>query len=139
MRKDLLELLHTGDNTLVIENGDVHTFNGRGVADLYNILKSDCMLLKGATVVDKVVGKGAAAIMILGGIKSLYAEVISESALGLFSGKNIDVEYGSKVEQIWNRTHTGRCPVETLCLDALTAEDCLPLITEFITSKKQDK
>ena len=36
MRKDLLELLHTGDNTLVIENGDVHTFTGRGVADLYN-------------------------------------------------------------------------------------------------------
>lgn len=136
MTKELKELLHDNDTTLVIENNGIHTFNGKGVSDLYNILTGNPQLLKGANVADKVVGKGAAALMILGGIESLYAEVVSEAAIKLLNSKRIKVEYGTLVPQIWNRTHTGRCPVETLCTNASTAEECLPLITEFITSKK---
>lgn len=132
----LLETLHTAGTTLVIENDGIHTFTGRGVSDLYNLLINRPSLLKGAVVADKVVGKGAAALMILGGISRLYAVVISEAALELFAGQDIVVEYGEKVQQIWNRTHTGRCPVETLCSSAATAEECLPLITEFMNSKK---
>lgn len=69
MMEDLIRLLHGGDHSLVVANGNVYTFNGRGVTDLYALLREDPGFLKGASIADKVVGKAAAALMILGGVK----------------------------------------------------------------------
>ncbi len=137
MMKDLIRVLHDGNHSLVVaNNGNIRTFDGRGVADLYALLERDPGFLKGAAAADKVVGKGAAALMVSGGIKALYAEVISEPALALMTAvPGIRTEYGTLVPQISNRTHTGMCPVEQLCLQAGTAEECLPLIKSFINSK----
>jgi iron complex outermembrane receptor protein len=38
-------------------------------------------MLDGASIADKVIGKGAAALMIAGCIKEVYADVISEAAM----------------------------------------------------------
>ena len=37
--------------------------------------------MKGAAIADKVIGKGAAALMVLGGFKTVYADIISTPAL----------------------------------------------------------
>ena len=55
----------------------------------------------------------------------------------LFSQSGVEVEYGVLVENIINRTGTDICPVEKLCKDCLTAEECLPLISKFIESMKR--
>ena len=66
----LINLLHTGGYSCTIANGGkIRTFTQRGVADLYDLLTQEPEFLKGALIADKVVGKGAAALMILGGIK----------------------------------------------------------------------
>ena len=70
--EELINLLHTGGYSCVIDNeGKIRTFTQRGVADLYDLLTREPEFLKGALIADKVVGKGAAALMILGGIKYL--------------------------------------------------------------------
>lgn len=61
---DLIDILHEEHHSLVVANGDVCTFDGRGISDLYNLLSEDPEFLRGASVADKVVGKGAAALMI---------------------------------------------------------------------------
>lgn len=66
MMEDIIRLLHEGKHSLVVSNGEVRTFDKRGVADLYALLREDSEFLKGASVADKVVGKAAAALMILG-------------------------------------------------------------------------
>lgn len=53
---DLVELLHQDNHTLVVANGEVCTFHGRGISDLYRLLCEDPGFLKGASVADKVVG-----------------------------------------------------------------------------------
>ena len=63
--EDLINLLHEGNHSLVVANGDVATFDGKGVSDLYNLLREDPIFLDGADVADKVVGKGAAALLSL--------------------------------------------------------------------------
>ena len=78
--EDLIRLLHEGGYSLIVANGEVDSFTGRGVSDLYKILNEDPGYLVGASVADKVVGKAAAALMILGRIKELYADVISVPA-----------------------------------------------------------
>lgn len=70
--EELINLLHSGGYSCVIANGDnIRTFTQRGVADLYDLLTQEPDFLKGASIADKVVGKGAAALMILGGIREL--------------------------------------------------------------------
>ncbi len=133
----LKQLLHQDGCTLVVANGDIRTFSDRGIAALYRLLNEEPQFLKGALLADKVVGKGAAALMIAGGVEALYAEVISEAALALLAtAPGIRVEQGVTVPQIYNRAHTGFCPVEQLCLHARTAEECLPLIKNFMNNKQ---
>lgn len=75
--EELINLLHSGGYSCVIANGEVHrTFTQRGVADLYDLLTQEPDFLRGASIADKVVGKGAAALMILGGIKELYTDIM---------------------------------------------------------------
>ncbi len=112
-------------------------FRERGVADLFRLLREEPQLLRGAFIADKVVGKGAAALMVLGGVEGLFADVVSRPALELLAGAGIAVEYTVVVPGIMNRAGTGICPVEQLCAGAETAAECLPLIEEFMQKMKE--
>lgn len=104
----------------------------RGVADLRRLLAEDPGTLRGAFIADKVVGKAAAALMLLGGVEALRAETISDLALGLLHGRGIEVDYGLRVPHIINRTRTGWCPLESRCRDLRTPEECLAAIDTFL-------
>ena len=122
---------------LVAKNDTIMEFKGRGISDLYRLYTTMPEALNGAFLVDKVVGKGAAALMVLGHISELYTAVISQPALQLLTAAGIKVDYSTLVENIINRRGDGVCPVESLCAGADSAETCLPLISEFIKSLNQ--
>ena len=128
----MVALLDKGDTTLVVDNGRVTTYTGRGVSDLHWLLTDHPHMLQGARVADKIVGKGAAALMILGGVRELYTPVISRLALNLLSGYDIKTTYDKVIDHVVNRDKTGWCPVETLCRDLATPKECLAAITEFL-------
>lgn len=130
--KELAGLLHSGKHSLVVENGHVATFDGHGISDLYRLLTENPAFLKGAHVADKIVGKGAAALMAAGGVRSLYTDTISIPALELLRHTAVIISYGQSVPNIINRRGDGVCPVETLCMPCRTAGECLPMITGFI-------
>lgn len=131
--EELISLLHSGGYSCVIANEqNIRTFTQRGVSDLYDLLTQEPEFLKGAQIADKVVGKGAAALMILGGIKELYTDIVSSKALDLFQTSDVKIDFAQEVPFIWNRDHTGWCPVETLCSEEKSAETILPLISEFL-------
>lgn len=137
MTDTLIKILHEANHSLVVANGAVRTFNGRGISDLYSILTENPGFLQGAEIADKVVGKGAAALMIIGGIASLYADIISVPALDLLLKSPVKVDFGKQVDNIINRKGNGICPVETLCLPCATAQECLPLIENFMKTIKK--
>ncbi|MCQ2193516.1 MAG: DUF1893 domain-containing protein [Paludibacteraceae bacterium] len=128
-----IDLLHRGDFSLVMMKDEyVRTFTQRGVADLYGLLTEDPAYMQGSLVADKVVGKGAASLMVLGGVREVYADVISEPALETLRKGGVLVTYKQLVPFIENRDKTGWCPVETLCRDAKTPQEALPLIADFL-------
>lgn len=134
----LVGILHTENCSCVIFNaGIISRYHQKGVKDLFTLLNNEPEKLDGAIIADKVIGKGAAALMILGKVKRVYADVISQPALSLFNNARIEVSYGMCVPNIINRTKTGICPVETLCIKCKTPEECLPLITQFINENKK--
>lgn len=131
----LIDTLHSGNFSCVIYNHGIMTYcYERGIKDLFHILNRSAATLKDAMVADKVVGKGAAAIMISGNIKQIYADVMSKPALELFSSTKIIVSYGELVDNIINHSGTGICPIEMLCKDCTTADQCLPLIYNFLNN-----
>ena len=136
----LISVLHSGNHALAVRTakGCTLTFDGRGVSDLLRLLDAEPQTLRGAAVADKVVGKAAATLIILGGIKAVYADTVSEPALQLFASAapGIEVTYHNKVEYIINRTKTGWCPMELACKDAKTPAKCLEKIKAKLAELK---
>lgn len=129
------DILQAGGYTLVIWNNGLHTFNGRGISDLYRIYKFEKELLHGAIVADKIIGKGAAALMALGDISEVITDVISFSALSLLEVCGISVSFQKAVPNIINRKGERICPVEQLCAECQTPKGCLPFIERFMSDK----
>lgn len=132
--KDLVDILHSGNHSLVVANGDVAVFDGHGVQDVYSLLSHRPGILDNARVADKVVGKGAAALMILGKVRELHADVISLPALELLAHSDMEVTYALKVPNIINRKGDGICPVEKKCMPCTSPEECLTMIKEFFNT-----
>ena len=133
MKQQLIDRLHAEGCSCVIYNDDhTHLFHKRGVQDLHQLLRTSPDTLRGAMIADKVVGKGAAVLMTAGGVRWVYADVISQSALEFLLTHNIEAEYGRVVPNIINRAGTDICPVEELCMQCEGIEDALRLIDEFI-------
>lgn len=113
--KRLIEKLHSEACSCVIDNGtDLRTFHRKGIMDLFITLKNEPQLLNGASVAEKVVGKAAAALLRLGGVSRVYADVISTPAIDMLKEYGIAVEYGTETARIMNRDGTDTCPMELI-------------------------
>ena len=135
--QEIIEALFAEKCSCIIGNeDDIRVFRERGVKDLYRLLKEEPEFLKDAFIADKVVGKAAAALMVLGGVKNIFAAVISTPALEFLEKAGITIEYTQKVPHIVNRTQTGWCPLELRCYEMKTPEECLQQIEKFIQTIK---
>ena len=126
-------LLTSASTIAVVSNGEVFTSQERGVKPLLHLLTEKKGFLKGASVADKVIGKAAALLMVLGEIKEVHTLIISEPAIKVFEKYNIPCFYDKKVDRIINRTGDGLCPMETLCLDVDDPQEAFNLITEKVS------
>ena len=71
-RQGAIDTLHReGCSCVILCGGREYLFRQRGVRDLHDLLRGRPELLRGSFVADKVVGKAAAALMILGGVGSV--------------------------------------------------------------------
>ena len=131
MEQDLnkaLELLNTGDYTCVVCLGDrVYTTVQRGVAPLLSWLDSKTDLT-GFSAADRVVGRGAAFLYCLLGVRSVYARVMSLPAAEVLRAHNIHADAELFVEGIINRAGDGPCPFEAAVMDIQDAPEALVAI-----------
>lgn len=126
-------LLSSTDSTIaVVLVDDIFTSQERGVKPLLHLLSEKKGFLKGASVADKVIGKAAALLMVLGEIKEVHTLVISEPAIKVFEKYNIPCFYDKKVDRIINRTGDGLCPMESLCLDVEEPKEAFTKIKEKV-------
>jgi len=58
------------------------------------------------------IGKLAGSLLAVGGVKAIYADVMSEYAIPVMDQFNIEYEYKTKVPYIINKDKTGMCPME---------------------------
>lgn len=130
------EILENGAFTCVLVNRDeVISFSERGVKPLLALL-SQSKSLESFCAADKVVGKAAAFLYLILGVKTVYAGVISEHAYTLLRENGVDVSFGTIVPMIRNRTDTGFCPMESATLSCRSPKEALEKIKETLERLK---
>lgn len=126
--KKALDLLNSGNYTCVACKEEVvYTTTQRGVAPLLNWLDSNTDL-KDFSAADRVVGRGAAFLYCLLGVKEVYALVMSRPAAEVLQSHGILADAGTFVEGIINRTGTGPCPFEAAVMDIQDTQEALNAI-----------
>lgn len=85
-------------------------------------------------IVDRVIGKAAAYLMIYGGAKEVYTNVLSEPAAEVFQQAEIPYSCRELVPYIVNRTKDGRCPMETAVLKVNDPKEAFFILKEKVTN-----
>lgn len=99
-------------HTCVLCKGEDTVFSDKaGIAPMLGFL-AEGLELKGYSAADKIVGKAAAFLFVLAGVKTLHANVLSKEALPVLNEHDVTVTYDQLVEGIINREGTGSCPME---------------------------
>ena len=123
-------LLQEEGFTCVLCGGDrVFTSRLRGVKPLLTWL-DEGLDVKGFSAADKVVGKGAAFLYVLLGVKEVYAQVMSRPAKAVLEAHGIPNGCEEEVAAIRNRTNTGFCPMETAVWNISEPEKALIAIRQ---------
>ena len=120
---------------MACKNGAVHTATERGVRPLLNWL-DDGTDLMGASVADKVVGRGAAFLYRLLGVRSVYGGVMSMAAMKILRSGGIEAQWGMLAEGIRNRDNTGPCPIEYSTAVTDDPEEALMIIRAELNMRR---
>lgn len=122
---------------LIIEttSGETITANEMGIKALRRIYKERREVLRGATVTDIIIGKGAACFLIAGGIRHLNVDVISRAGLDMLQKVGIPVCPKQIVPMIINRKNDGQCPIENLLRETFDAEEGIKKISAFFNDE----
>lgn len=130
--QDARQRLFDGSYTCVVISDEVeYTSYERGVKPLISLLETG-RPFSGAVAADKTVGAGAAHLYVLLGVRALWANVISDSALGVLKGGGIEVYYGECVPYIINRRGDGMCPIESAVAGAKDSNEAYRLILDAL-------
>lgn len=108
------EKLYSTNASLVVlyANGECKEYYQNRINDMRAILQNDKIALKDAIIADKVIGKVAASILIVAGVKEIYADVMSKYAIPVLEKNNVKYEYRNLVNYVQNNDKTGMCPME---------------------------
>ena len=108
---EMKQMLSDGAACVVARGGFVvASESGRGMGPIIKLL--DEGKLDGAIVVDKIIGRAAAAVCVLGGVRKVHASLMSEDAGAFLKLHAVEFTADETTPQIVNRENTGRCPME---------------------------
>ncbi len=120
------------DYTCVIcGKGNVFATQERGVKPLLGWLDEGTDMM-GYSACDKVVGKGAALLYCLLGVRRVHGQVMSVAAVKVFRAGGIEVSWDILAERILNRRKNGPCPIEAACAHLDEPEEALPVIRKTL-------
>lgn len=125
-----------GDFSCVVVKDDkvLHAVHGTGISPILELYRNHPQDMQGASVADKIIGRAAAVVYVLCGIKEIYCHVISEPGVDYLKSHGIAYCCHRTVERIDNRTKTDMCPMEKASFASDDPRAAYASITAFIES-----
>lgn len=111
-----LELLRARQMVLIVERegGILFESPASRLIALVSLLRDQPETLRGATVIDKVIGGAAARLCVHGGVKEVFAGLASEAGLDVLRGGGIPAAARAVVPLILNQDQSDLCPMERM-------------------------
>jgi hypothetical protein len=108
------------DSLVVIKDGNVIFRSGEGMlSPIIACINKHREAMEGSVVIDKVVGLGAAKLLVFAKAREIYAKIASRTAVDLLKGK---IEAEKIVDMIMNDNGDEQCPMEKLA-EKLTGKE----------------
>ena len=126
-------LTQNGYTCVLYLDGTQYHATQRGVKPLVEFLESG-RDFRGFCAADKTVGLGAAHLYVLLGVKSVWANVMSEAAKALLLQRGIAVFCEHEVPFIINRKGDGVCPVEAAVTGITCSQEALVVIIKTLNN-----
>ncbi|MBE6706337.1 MAG: DUF1893 domain-containing protein [Ruminococcaceae bacterium] len=120
---------------VIKDNKILNIEHASGISPIIALYESGA--LKDAVIVDKIVGKAAASVMSLGGVKACYGITVSTSAVEYLKSRGIAIDYDSCVDYIVNRRGDGQCPMEDAVKSIDNEQEALAAIKERLIELRQ--
>jgi len=110
-------LFQTGKYTCVLTKGEtVFASTKSGNEPMIGFIENG-FALDGFSAADKIVGKAAAMLFVLAGVKEVFAEVMSKQAEEVFFKHGVKCSSDTLADSIFNREGTDLCPMEKAVKD----------------------
>jgi len=123
--------LEAGASVVVARNGVIVAVEeGRGLGPLVKLY--DAHQLKHAVVMDKVIGRAAAALCVAGGAKKVFAQLAGKGAAELFAERGIPFTAVKMVDVILNHEQKDSCPMEKAVSGLETPEQMVEAIRKVL-------
>lgn len=113
----ILEILAEGKYSCVAWKGAIcYQAAGRGVGPIITPMRQQKNFFAGQQVGDTIIGKAAALLLVLSGVKEVYGKIMSREAVKVFQQHHVEYSYEALVDYIQNRHQDGLCPLEQCVL-----------------------
>ena len=127
-------LKRSSASLVVVKDGNILTRKQKGgIRPLFDAVSELGDEMEGSCVADKVMGKAAAALCVWGGVKGVYAPVMSRAARGLLANSGIIHSTHLLVPWILNKNQSDLCPLEKLAAETDNWKDIVDIVEKFIS------
>jgi len=133
-------LFLSGKYTCVLCKDDIiHTSTLSGISPMVEFITAG-INLNGFSAADKIVGKAAALLFVLVGVREVYACVMSKQAVKVFLKYGVKYSCDMLTQAINNRAGTDLCPMEQAVKDIKNPSDAFDAIKHTLDLfKTKDK
>lgn len=107
----------------------------KGIKPMYILATEKREIIKGASVADKVIGRGAALLSVYLDVKEIYGNLISKAGIEVLEENRISYSFGKSCDYIKNRDGTDYCPIEKLSINAESPVEFLEELRDFFSNK----
>ena len=129
-------LQSTGSTCVLCREDVVLTSQERGILSLLRWLGTSADT-SGCCAADKVVGKAAALLYCLLGVRCVHGNVMSTAAVKTLRRHGIEAHWDTLTEFIRNRAGTDLCPMEAATAQINNPEEALPVILDTLQKQKR--
>ena len=137
LESEMRSSIDLGKAAVVAKGGIiVLELEGRGVSPILEALDADPCAFADAVVMDRVVGRAAAAIYIVGRAREVTALVMSEGALELLLNHGVKTRADEIVPYIVNRRKTGMCPMDRATLEMENPEEIVARLRQIVEKNR---
>ena len=111
----------------------------RGIAVLLDLAQRQPEVLRDGILADRIVGKAAALLAVLGGVKYVYGEIMTQGAVDVLEAHGIPYQYENGVTRLLGPDGTGDCPLELAVADLDDPGEAAAALEALLAARNEDK